>query len=492
MVKRPKTKDRRRGSSEDCLHIQACQRATHHFSTDVEEDSRLVPFLLVFLALGSMGLVGCQTTERNEPVYTIPSAESVAPTSTETATIYSVVSPTPTPEEPDRGLFATFMVPIEHATESRRAQESSLNPEKYKRQVDPALAALGTSWLLVVCGLDHEPPAVEKILICTNSIFVLRHDGSIDTISFTHDTRFPVQEREEGILGKAGSARRSDALWLRRKSDADGLRVLREGYRNATGLPMDFVIVIQSDVAVKDFVDNVVGVIRVDVPKGFTAQPIYIDDMTKISMREYRSGMQEMDGTAVLQYIKAVDGSPAYSPQLENNNRKHTIIQAIVNSIDHQKFNPFYWPTFIYNLNEFVQRQVRSNNVVADFDINHLIIENFGTLGDGVKQIVVHGRSLHSGIPRFGNARYYADATVSGYAQSPIQWGSLNNGDSFAKRDIAELGIYSEYYVEVPRNGNAMDPDIINGYWGPVRVDVKRLLLGPPTVRKSFIEMEMQ
>lgn len=448
--------------------------------------------LVLLMWASALSLASCQGGANVPPIASNPTTEIALPVPTPTIAPTPAPAATPAPDEPEVSLFATFMAPIERAAETRRAQESALNPQKYGRQVDPELSALGTSWLLVVCGFDHEPPVVEKILICTNSIFVVRRDGAIDTISFTHDTRFPVQEREEGILGKTGSARRSDALWLRRRTDADGLRVLREGYRNATGLPIDFIVVIQSDVAVKDFVDKVFGTLRVDVPAGFTAQPIYVDDKTKLPMREFRGGVQYMDGTAVLQYIKAVDGSPAYSPQLENNFRKHTIIRAIADSIDAQKLNPLFWPSFIYNLNDFVQRQVRSNNVVSDFDIGQLAVENFDAIGGRVKQAVLSARPIRAGIPKFGNARYYADPAVSSYSQSPIQWGSLNNGDTFSKRDIADLGIYSEYYVEVPRNGNALDPDLISGYWSPVRLDVKRFLIGDPILLKSFPRSEMQ
>jgi hypothetical protein len=58
-----------------------------------------------------------------------------------------------------------------------------------------------------------------------------------------------------------------------------------------------------------------------------------------------------------------------------------------------------------------------------------------------------------------------------------MQWGTISSGDSFIKRDIEELKIYEDYYVEVPTNGNALDPDLVNGYWKPVREDVRTFLL---------------
>jgi anionic cell wall polymer biosynthesis LytR-Cps2A-Psr (LCP) family protein len=369
------------------------------------------------------------------------------------------------------------MSPIEKAAEKLRTRRRSVDLQ-YDRRVNPELAKLGTSWLLLVCGFDHEPPAVEKVVVCSNSLLIVRRDGEIDTITFTHDTRFPEQEIEEKVLSKENSARRSDAMWLRRVNDSSGLRVLREGYQNATGLPVDFIIIIQSDLAIKEFVDKIFGRLKVDIPIGFTAHPIYLDEDTKLPQREYRSGIQEMDGTSALQYMKAVPVALSYPPELENNERKHTIFRAIFNAIDEQKLNPLFWPPFLFKLNDLVQCQISSNNIVVDFDIRQLIVNNLSAVGEETKNLVLSGNPLRLGTPGFGKARYYVDPNSGVYPQSPIQWGTSTNDDPYAKRDIEELKIYRDYYVEVPRNGNALDPDLVNGYWKPVRRDVQNFLLG--------------
>jgi hypothetical protein len=482
---------------------------------------RTVLFCVLF---GLVFLVACQNPGSSVPAPAEPTPVLVASLSTETPTPLSVPIATPIPSATETGtavpqdppatttatpakaiivqpvvtpeseapqtsssnlaanasprtLFSTFMSPIRHAAEKKRAAHKAQDPEKYSRQVDSNLAQLGTTMLLVVCGLDHEPPAVERVMVCSNSLFLIRHDGRIDTITFTHDARFPEQEQEEGVLGKQRSARRSDAIWLARKSNARGLQVLRDGYQNATGLPVDLILVIQSDVAIKEFVDQTIGKIQVNVPMGFTAHPIYLDEKTKLPEKVYEAGVQEMDGVAVLQYMKAVPVAESYPPELENNERKHTVFRAIFDTINRNKFQPFFWPPFVFNVHGFVQRQLRSENVLADFDAGKLIIDNLGSVGAETKDLILDGQGLNPGMPNFGQARYYVDSNIGVYRKSPIQWGTASSGDPFAKRDIQELKIYEDYYVEVPSNANALDPDLVNGYWKPVRDDVRDFLL---------------
>ncbi len=472
---------------------------------------------LLFVSLGLMVLVACQNSESSLPVPAAPSAElavnpagtktpplsstPIAPTTTatlypetplvtatETPAMSIIVQPAITPEPESRALsatadaaprtlFSTFMSPLQRAAEKKRAVHKARDPQRYDLQVDSELARLGTTMLLVVCGLDHEPPVVEQVVVCSNSLFLIRRDGRVDTITFTHDTRFPEQEREEGVLGKEASARRSDAVWLSRKSNARGLQVLREGYQDATGLPVDLILVIQNDVAIKEFVDQAIGKMQVDVPIGFTAHPIYLDEKTKLPERVFPAGVQEMDGTAVLQYMKAVPVAESYPPELENNERKHTVFRAILGTIERNKFRPFFWLPFIVNLNDYIQNQMESENFVPDFDAGKLIVDNLGAIGDETKDLVLERQPLDPGVPTFGGARYYVDPNLGVYKQSPIQWGTVSSGDPFAKRDIEELNIYEEYYVEVPINGNALDPDLVNGYWKSVRQDVRSLLL---------------
>jgi hypothetical protein len=267
-------------------------------------------------------------------------------------------------------------------------------------------------------------------------------------------------------------------MWLRRKNNDSGLRVLREAYRGATGLPIDFILVIQSDLAVKDYVDRVLGKLRVDVPVGFTAHPIYLDEKTKMPSVAYPAGVQVMDGAAVLQYMKAVPVAESYPPELENNERKHTIFRAIFSTVEENKFNPFFWTPFVIRLHDFVQLQTRSGNIVSNFDVRELIMDNLSAAAIQSKGLIFERKPIQPGIPNFGKARYYVDSNLGTYGQSPIQWGTRESGDLFAKRDIEELKIYDDYYVEVPKNGDALEPDLVNGYWKPVRQDVRDFLLG--------------
>jgi hypothetical protein len=476
----------------------------------------------LLVLFGLMYLVACRNPEGATPARAASSPESAAPdptgtpnpllttaatpppdttavatpqpplvTVTETRAMAIIARPAVTPEPGSpakpattdsayvapRTLFSTFMSPIYHAAEKKRTVHKARDPQKYDRQVDSDLARLGTTMLLIVCGLDHEPPVVERVVVCSNSLFLIRRDGRIDTITFTHDARFPEQEQEEGVLGKEGGARRSDAIWLSRKSNARGLQTLRDGYQNATGLPVDLILVIQNDLAIKEFVDQVIGKIQVDVPVGFTAHPIYLDEETKLPEKTYAAGVQEMDGTAVLQYMKAVPVAESYPPQLENNERKHTIFRAIFDTVERNKFQPLFWLPFVVNLNDFVQSQMKSENIVCDFDAGKLIVDNLGAVGEETKSLILERKPLDPGVPTFGRARYYVDSNSGVYKQSPIQWGTISSGDPLIKRDIEELKIYEDYYVEVPTNGNALNPDLVNGYWKPVREDVRTFLL---------------
>ncbi len=417
------------------------------------------------------------------PTSSAPTFE-LKPTQTPTPTRTRTTTPLPRATEAKRqALFSALITPLNRAASVVRAREKAKNPQSYSRQVEAKKEQAGTTLLLYVCGIDHEPPEVEAVLICSNSLFVLRPEGRIDTLTFTHDTRFPEQERAESISGKPGSARRSDRLWLNSLPIAERFRIMRQAYQNATGLPIDFIIAVQSDVAVADLIRTVFGKIKVNVPVGFTAHPVYVDAKTKLPERTFVAGEQEMTWEAVYQYIKAVPKAKKYPPALENNVRKHVVFKAMFAEIHRQKTNPLFWPPFLVNLTNLLRKQASSQNVVADFDLPGLVIDNIGAASSEMVRLGVAGQMPEIGAPVFGSEMYFVDPSTSFYPEPTVRWGALNSGDPFAIKDIGR-GVYPEYYVEIPdwesicsaepkpRDPCGADPyssDLVQDYWLPVR-----------------------
>ena len=457
---------------------------------------------ITILFLVAMIITGCRveaapvTVSETPVVPIVPTPTPIAVTETPTPSVVSpAVQPTPTPTETPsptptiqaakkdyvrsedkpkkRNALEMFMSPIHAHAQQVRRREMARNPEQYSRQVDPELARLGTTLLLEVCGIDHEPPLVEAVLICSNSLFLVRPQGSIDTITFTHDTRFPEVEIAEGVLGKPLGARRSDQLVLSPKSS---FGLIREGFQNATGLPIDFIVIIKSDTLIENLVAKSFGNLTGDGPVGFTAHPIYLDAKTRLPGRVFAAGRQEMDGTTALQYIKAVPNAETYPPELENNERKHVLFRAIFAELERQKNNPLYWPPFLFNTAGFLRYQADSQNLAADFDVAELVIGNLGTSAQKATDLLLSGQALEIGAPTFARDRYYVDRSTATYKNQPLRWGDGDADDPFIKADV-ENGVYDSFYVEVPLNANPYTGDLVSDYWKPVREDVKAFLL---------------
>lgn len=332
-----------------------------------------------------------------------------------------------------------------------RARQRALIPD-YDEIVDPDLAnRAAMTVLLYGCGFDHEPPAVEKVYICSNSLFVLNKDGTLDVVTYTHDTRAPEAERAKGTQGQPGSALRLEQTWI-----VGGAQLSRQTFQDATGYPVDYFFQFD-DKAIRDFVDKVLGgKIKVHVPTGFVAQPIYLDADTKIDAREFKAGAQEMDAATYLQYMKAVVKAEKYPPELENNVRKHVAIRALLFEMRSRFSDVRFWVEGVPAMFRFLDEEIKAGIVNTDVDSEAL-------------------KSLPLSVPRLGKDLYLADSNVTGDPDSPLIWGMAESNDPFVLTDLQKR-VYKSGYVEVPKNCDPYSPKLHKDCWQEPRKYLKNRL----------------
>lgn len=405
--------------------------------------------------------------------------EYVTPTQTATATVTETATPTLTRQieatqtitKPEETIFGKVLIKNRELANARRIEQRSRNPKLYDEQIIAELASLtGPNILMFMCGFNHEPPATYKAKTCANSFFIFR-GNEILRITFTHDTRFP-----EGEIDPSKKAFRSDQLWLGPKGSFDTMRL---GWQDATGVPADYVIVVENNNFLPDMVRGVFnGNLKVFVPIEFTALPVWLNENTLSGMKHFSQGTQEMDPDTVLQYLAATPNGQ-YPPEIENQERIQHILKAMTDEFQKQKFNPLLY----VKIADFLSRQISSGNLKTDFEAQRLIISNVRSLGEEIGSEILRGRLSEVGLPQLGKKKYFVSrsAATADNQDQPLEWSDTRlNPSPFVQRNI-EMKIYEQGYVEEPINGDALSPrGLIKGYWELPREFTKKWLLFSP------------
>ena len=387
-------------------------------------------------------------------------------TPTPTATLLPTLTPTPKVEA---SLFDVLFQSFVNEAQKRREQRAKNDPD-YARRISKALNANRVNILLFGYGETHEPPVTERAIIGSHTIISFDTRQRVaDIISITHDTRAPEVERKLGISGKPKSATRIDQAFI-----FGGFDLQRQTLENVTGLSIDFQIAFD-DVVIKDFVDGVYGGVEVTVPQTFEVQPFYLNGK-KYPAGRFAKGLQKLNGTQVIQFIKTVPiAERAYDVSLEHNLRKHIIFEALLESLKAKSSDPLFW----LNAGKFTAGEIKSGMLAYDFDQTALIKNQIGDVAINLGKYAAADKSQKSSglnFPRFNKRKYIVDIAQG---DGGVRWVGPTVDDAYIRADI-KAGVYANYDMEVPYGGNPYAADLASDYWCSTRSLIQTALLEYP------------
>ncbi|GIW07045.1 MAG: hypothetical protein KatS3mg060_1850 [Dehalococcoidia bacterium] len=366
----------------------------------------------------------------------------------------------PPPAQPGRPatlaerLLDTFVAEAER----RRTEWPTTSPERLGR-IDVTLNEGRVNVLLYGYGETHEPPLTERAFIGSYTIVSYdRYWRELSLISLTHDIRAPEIER---------ATRTPWAVKIDQAYQVGGIPLMQEVIENATGLAIDFTIVLP-DEQIAQLIDNVYGGLPITNPRAFDVHPFYLNGV-KYPRGHFPAGDQVLDGKAVLQYIKTVpiERPGALDKNLEHNVRKHRIVRALVAATKANVANP----VFLGKLLHFLRDQGTSDRIVTDFDLAGLVIHQLGGYLAAVS-LPFFGDGGGMELPEVAKTIYIHDPAAG---DGGVRW-VRGDPNPATQRDLAR-GVYRDPNMAVPVGGNPAASNLTTGYWHYLRAHIKRKLL---------------
>ncbi|MGB8648510.1 MAG: LCP family protein [Anaerolineae bacterium] len=356
-------------------------------------------------------------------------------------------------------LFARLLQPFAAEAQARRLQRARTDAD-YAHRVDAALATGRVNFLLFGYGETFEPPFTTAIIGSYTIVSVDTQTGQADLISLTHDVRAPEIERALAQRGQQVHAVKIDQAY-----SVGGFDLMRRTVEDATGLPIDFQISFK-DVVIKDLVDSVFEQVPVEVPADFDTAPFYLDGQ-KYDTAHMTQGVQQMNGTQVIQFMKSLEAGD--SQAVQRNARKELVLRGLLAAATDHCSDRGFW----LKMSGLLVRQQWSGDVAYDFDPAALLVDNIGQLGSGFGDLLRY-KTCTVGAPQIARTQYIVDPESGG---DGVRWASSDaTVNPIARQDI-DSGVYQAggLGVAVPLNGDPYG-DLVTGYWGSVRALVKQTL----------------
>ena len=399
-------------------------------------------FLILILA--ALSFVACRTNDAT-PTRTISASSP-----TEAITIPQSDS-----------LFDALIAPFAAEANKRRTDAVKNDPE-YSKRVDKDLNLGRINFLLYGYGETHEPPNTEKALIGSHTIISYdTRTRTADLVSLTHDIRAPEIERE---LAKQGNAK-SGAVRIDQAYNVGGFKLMRQTLEDATGLSIDFEITFRDSV-MQGVIDNVFQGVEVDVPRAFEVNAFYLDGV-KYDAGKFSAGKQKLNGKQVIQFIKTVPVSDGYyGKDLEHNARKHLIFQGLLNAIDTNYSDKWFWA----RASAFVASQLATGNIVYDFDPVALMVNNIDNATPLLAKLASQENNPGT-MPKIRRTIYIVDPA---HGDGGVQWVTSNAAANPITQKDLDAGVYRTIDLEVPLNANPYG-DLVTEYWASVRAVVKQI-----------------
>jgi hypothetical protein len=334
--------------------------------------------------------------------------------------------------------------------------------------MDPALNSNRVNFLLFGYGETHEPPRTEREFIGSYTIVSYAFSADeIHLVSLTHDIRAPELERHYRAQGEQNPG----PIKVDRAFNIGGFDMMRETIENASGLAVDFQVAFE-EAALAAVTDQVFQGITVDVPTDFTVNPFYLDGR-KYPEGSFTRGVQTLDGTRVLQFIKTVPVEQVYDKSLEHNARKHLVVKSMMHTLAEKSDDVLFWWRALH----FLNHETGNGSVAYDFDVKSLLVNNINDIFGSLRMALETEESPASAMPEIEKTIYIVDP-ASG--DGGVQWVRANAHTNPITRQDMESGKYGDLAMEVPYNGDPYAEDLVTHYWADVRAIVAERLHQPP------------
>ncbi len=359
---------------------------------------------------------------------------------------------------PSDTFFNKLLAPFVSEAQNWRQARARTDADFLKR-VDPALATDRINFLLFGYGETYEPPFKEGIMGSYTIVSFDTRTGKADLLALTHDLRAPEVER-----ALADSGHQVGAVKIDQAYSVGGFDLMRQTVEDATGLPIDFQISFQ-DTLLKNFVDQVVGPLQVEVPEDFDTAPFYMDGQ-RYEGAHFARGTQQMNGTQVIQFIKTLESGDAQS--FQRNTRKELVLSALLKALTSRCADRAFW----VKAAGFALQERLNGEVAYDFDPVTLLAGNIGQFASGQP---VSNQPCNLGAPQLGQSKYIVDPQSG---DGGVRWAESDaTVNPIAQKDIA-TGVYEAggLGVAVPLDGNPYG-DLVTDYWPSVRVLVKQTII---------------
>ena len=214
---------------------------------------------------------------------------------------------------------------------------------------------------------------------------------------------------------------------------------------------------------------------EVQIPQTFEVHPFYLNGK-KYPASKFLQGRQKLTGTQVIQFIKTVPvAERAYDVALEHNTRKYIVFEALLESLKTKSSEPVFW----LGAGKFAAGEINSGMLAYDFDHTLLVKNQVGDVLVNLGKYAATDKSQKpSGLhfPRLNKRRYIVDRTQG---DGGVRWVSPDVDDPYIRADVKN-GVYANYDMEVPYNGNPYSADLANDYWCSTRSLVQTALLEYP------------
>lgn len=430
--------------------LQRDSSSSQHFS--VSRFGRTLAMVIAFIAFSACSALLTRPVRVNTPTVAAPNQvaelinDQAVPVVNQETTAQPVVPIQPDPIDEIVRPFATAALQARAA----RAQKDA----DYAKRLDPDLNKNRINFLLFGYGETYEPPH-EKDTIGTITILSWDyHAHKIAQISLTHDARAPEIERYLLAKGLRTNPSRIDQTYR-----IGGFELMRLAVENATGLVMDFQVVVE-DVVIKNLVDEVLGAIEVENPLELWTNPIYLQGV-RYAGEHFPKGRQTFNGLKTMAYLKGLS-SPPYDPAKENNLRKQVILRSLSQGVESNIRNPL----FTLKLLSFLRNQLERKSIQYDFDISALLL-------NGLRQLAANPPSGKLTMPSLEQNIYLVDER---FGDGGFTW--VMGTQNPIIKDELRRGIYKDTAMVVT-SGNPYAENLATGYWGSVRAIVRsRLLYG--------------
>lgn len=473
---------------------------------------------LSLLASGVAGIIGLPALSRARSLLTLapshnehtrratstqpPSPEGIHPAKTTTSSslestktlpspspITYKTSPSPeatrTPEEKKINLIEEILKPLTAYAIKQREIRGREDPEQDIR-TDNEINKYRINCLLFGYGEEHGYTYEDY----GGSISILSIDtrtGQLASFSLSRDILTPeLTQLVEKQTGKQQPVPIREVF--KRGIDSgdgkqEGYRLMRQVTERATGLNVDFQMILK-DTVIRDFLQEITGPLIVNVDKEHSTSTYRLDRL------EHPEGIilkgeQSMNAEQAMRFILAEDKKPE-GKEDERSYRKNILLRAIRSKlsfmIKQETIKNLLLPKHIL---DFFNQQVQSGSVEMDFDPNIMSLA-LGGLGNALLEVTKNfGRSEiiipedNISIEASVHDPFFGDGSVKRVHN--IRNDALQNKGKDTPEVIedSKRGFLPDWML-VTEEGNPYSSDLINDYWGSIRRLIRSKLGFPP------------